>query len=165
MEAQNLTTPSVAIPLNARFLAEIFSLNVKTSANESAAHTSSELYQLLMDIRNWVDYPNADASAAWYRRRKAQEASVVLTKSTKHSLPTAAEKPWSISSWLWGAEAQTGSQSNSILKEVGAEIAESVQEHAGSHEDAANLAWMLATTNIGSPVAAVSLVAEDSLGH
>lgn len=157
-EDLSLTNYSVAIPLNARLLAELFSLNVKTSTNESAAHTSSELYTLLLNVRNWVDYPHADLSTMWYRRRKAQEASAVLTKSTKDSFSRAVEKPWSISSWLWGTEVEATSQSTSVLKDVGAEIAESIQQIAGSHEDSAKLAWMLATSNIGNPVAAVSAI-------
>ena len=55
---------SVAIPLNARFLGELFSLNVKTSTDTSAAHTSSELYKLLIEVSNWVDYPNADQAVS-----------------------------------------------------------------------------------------------------
>ena len=132
------------------------------TSNPSAAHTSSQLYKLLIDIRNWVDYPNADASALWYRRRKAQESARTLTSSTKTSLAHAVEKPWSFSTWLWGSETQTAVQGKSPLVDIGAEIAESVYKLAGNLDDASRLAWMLATNNVGSLVTAVSF-ADSSL--
>ena len=157
MLADMIPAYSVAIPLNARFLAELFSLNVKTSAKKSAAHTSAELYKLLIEVRNWVDYPNSDPAALWYRRRQAQESAVELTKTTKASISEGAPNYWALSSWLnWGTPTPDENQEPSALRDLGVMIAKSLQADGRSDEDVAQMAWMLAVSGVGTPVTAVS---------
>ena len=159
MLANMMPAYSVAIPLNARFLAELISLNVKTSAKKSAAHTSAELYKLLIEVRKWVDYPNSDPTALWYRRRKTQESAVELTKTMKASISEAAPKYKALSSWLnWGTATPDENQEPSALRDLGVMIAKSLQA-AGHHDaDVDQMAWMLAVSGSGTPVTAVSAI-------
>ena len=143
--------------MNARFLAELFNLNVKTSTNKSAAHTSAELYKLLIEVRNWVDYPNSDPTALWYRRRKAQESAVELTQTTKASIAQVAPAYWSLASvFNWGTATTDESRKPGVLKDLGLKIAKSLQTDGHDQEIVAQMAWMLAVSGVGRPVTAVS---------
>ena len=111
---------------------------------------------MLIEIRNWVDYPNSDPTSMWYRRRKAQESAVELTRTTKMSIPKAAAEPWSILSFFWGDQAKNDDQNLSTLRKLGASIAKSLQGLGRDEEETAQMAWMLAVSGVGTPVTAVS---------
>lgn len=143
--------------MNARFLAELFSLNVKTSSNKSAAHTSADLYKLLIEVRNWVDYPNSDPTALWYRRRKAQESAVELTKTTKASIAQVAPTYWSLASvFNWSTAVTDENQKPGVLRDLGLKITKSLQTNGHDQETVAQMTWMLAVSGVGRPVTAVS---------
>ena len=146
---------SVAIPLNARFLAELFCLNVKSrNSNPSGVHTPSELYKLLLEVRNWTSTASPDPAAQWYKRRKAQESALKLTESTSVSVSRAAG--WSISSWLWGSTPEGKCAEPANVKEVGADIVKSLRASGRSETEVAQTMWMMAVDGVGSPVTAVS---------
>ncbi|MCJ1452325.1 hypothetical protein MMC28_002667 [Mycoblastus sanguinarius] len=150
---------TVAIPLNARFLADLFCLNIKSSNNESGVHSASELYKFLLDIRSWTDTPNPDPAALWYTRRKAQERSVALTNSTSASVAKVVQKPWAIASWLpWGTTAKADYEEPQTVRDLGASIAKTVQADGGSEKDVAQIMWMLAVSGVGAPVTAFAEV-------
>ena len=133
-------------------------MNRKGNSNKWGAHTSSELYKMLIEVRNWIDYPNSDPTSKWYRRRKAQESAAELTRTTKISIPKAAAEPWAILSYFWGNQAKTQDENLSTLRKLGASIAKSLQELGRGEEDSAQMAWMLAVSGVGTPVTAVSLI-------
>ena len=131
---------------------------MKTSTNQSATHTSTELYKLLIEVRNWIDYPNSDPAALWYRRRKAQESAVELTKTTKSSI-FKAPTYWAFSSlFTWGTTTPDENKMPSTLKDLGVMIAKSLQAEGHNDEDVAQTAWMLAVSAVGTPVTAVSTI-------
>ena len=147
--------PSVAIPLNARFLAELFCLNVKSrNSNPSGVHTPSELYKLLLEVRNWTETASPDIAAQWYKRRKAQESGLKLTESTSVSVPRAAGR--AISSWLWGSTPNAEDAKPASVKEVGTDIVKSLRSGGRSETEVAQNMWMMAVSGVGSPVTAVS---------
>ena len=90
----------------------------------------------------------------WYRRRKAQESAAESTRTTKISIATA--EPWAIFSFLWGDQAKNEDENLSTLRKSGASIAKSLQGLGRGDEDTAQMAWMLATSVVGTPVTAVS---------
>lgn len=111
---------------------------------------------MLIEVRNWVDYPNSDPTSMWYRRRKAQESAAELTRTTKMSIPKAAAEPWAILSFFWGDQAKIEDQNLSTLRKLAASIAKSLQGLGQGEEDTAQMAWMLAVSGVGTPVTAVS---------
>ena len=113
---------------------------------------------MLIEVRNWIDYPNSDPTSKWYRRRKAQESAAELTRTTKISIPKAAAEPWAILSYFWGNQAKTQDENLSTLRKLGASIAKSLQGLGRGEEDSAQMAWMLAVSGVGTPVTAVSLM-------
>ncbi|KAL9062988.1 MAG: hypothetical protein Q9161_009671 [Pseudevernia consocians] len=147
----------VAIPLNARFLAELFCLNVKSrNSNPSGVHTPSELYKLLLEVRNWTSTASPDPAAQWYKRRKAQESALKLTESTSVSVSRAAG--WAISSWLWGSTPEGKCAEPANVKEVGADIVKSLRASGRSETEVAQTMWMMAVDGVGSPVTAITEV-------
>lgn len=85
---------SVAIPANVRFLADLCCLNVRTTSNKDGAHSASELYKMLLEVRAWLDAPDPDHAAKWYKRRKAEEHTNILTESTTESMAQPDPKTW-----------------------------------------------------------------------
>ena len=145
----------MAIPLNARFLAEMFCLNVKSrNGNPSGVHTPSEMYKLLLEVRNWTETASPDIAAQWYKRRKAQESALKLTESTSVSVPRAAGS--AISSWLWGSIPNAEDAKPTNVKEVGVDIVKSLRASGRSETEVAQNMWMMAVSGVGSPVTAVS---------
>ena len=146
---------SVAIPLNARFLAELFCLNVKSrNSKPHGVHTASEIYKILLDVHSWTDTANPDIASQWYKRRKAQESALKLTKSTSVSVPDAAG--WAVSSWLWRSGENEKDAEPANVKEVGTDIIKSLRAGGSSATDVAQIMWMMAVSGVGSPVTAVS---------
>ncbi|KAI1259137.1 heme peroxidase [Xylariaceae sp. FL1019] len=72
----------VAIPLNARMLADLFSLDLKCDENPDGVLEAPELYEHLLNIRTW-GANNNDPAQAWNRRRKAQESVHTIIKTTR----------------------------------------------------------------------------------
>ena len=79
-----------------------------------------------------------------------------MTESTKSSLSKVVEKPWAISSWLWGSNEVVQNQKAKTIKDLAAKIAKSLHEDGRNDEDAAQVAWMMAVSGAGNPVTAVS---------
>ena len=148
---------SVAIPVNVHLLADLFCLDVKTTSNEDGAHSASELYKMLLEVRAWLDAPDPDHASKWYKRRKAEEHSGPLTESTKAYITQLDSQTWgdSIKS-VFGFGATKAVQNPTLLRDVGAILARDALKKAKKPEEAARLMWMLAVTGVGSPVTAVS---------
>ncbi|KAL2037143.1 hypothetical protein N7G274_010139 [Stereocaulon virgatum] len=130
----------VAIPLKAHLLAELFSLNVKTSTNKSAAHSCAELYKLLIQIRNWVDYPSSDP---------------ITLASIVQVVPTY----WSLASvFNWSAGTTDENHKPNVLKDLGLKITKGLQTDSHDQEIVAQMAWMRAVSGVGRPVTAATEV-------
>ncbi len=124
------------------------------NSNPYGVFTASELYKLLLDVRNWTAMPDPDIAAQWYRRRKAQESALKLTESTSVSVRRAAG--WNISSWFWGSTANEQGAEPTSLKDIAADIIKSLRADKRSETDVAQTMWMMAVSGVGSPVTAVS---------
>ena len=147
---------SVAIPVNVRLLVNLFCLDVKTTSSEDGAHSASKLYKMLLEIRIWSDAPGPDHASKWYKRCKAEEHSGPLTDSTKESISQPDSQSWgdSIKSVFGFGATKTG-QKPTLLRDVGAIVARDALEKAKTPGEAARLMWMLAVTDVGSPITAV----------
>ncbi|KAI4241616.1 MAG: hypothetical protein L6R40_004448 [Gallowayella cf. fulva] len=146
---------SVAIPANVRFLADLCCLNVRTTSNKDGAHSASELYKMLLEVRAWLDAPDPDHAAKWYKRRKAEEHTNILTESTTESMAQPDPKTWTSVFSIFGYGAQKPNQGPTVLRDVGAIIAKDVCKAVPDPKDAAHLLWMLAVSGVGAPVTAV----------
>ncbi|KAL2006622.1 hypothetical protein VTN00DRAFT_9290 [Thermoascus crustaceus] len=71
----------VAIPLNTRLLADLFSMDLKTPENPNGSLNTATLYKYLMDVRVW-GFSNNDPALAWKRRMAAREGAEALTETT-----------------------------------------------------------------------------------
>ncbi|KAL8921768.1 MAG: hypothetical protein Q9208_005525 [Pyrenodesmia sp. 3 TL-2023] len=151
----------VAIPVNVRFLADLFCLNVRTTTNTEGAHAASELYKMLLEVRAWLDAPDPDHAAKWYKRRKAEEHTGPLTESTMASMAQLDSRTWSSSLMLmFGFGKQQSDQKPALLRDVGALMAKDILKTVTDPKDAAHLLWMLAVSGVGTPVTAIAEVLE-----
>ncbi|KAK4460577.1 Psi-producing oxygenase A [Cladorrhinum samala] len=74
----------LAIPLTARFLADLFYLDLRSDENTDGKLSATEVYRSLVDIHVWgLDGLTDDAANAWNRRRKAQEGLNLLAQTTE----------------------------------------------------------------------------------
>ncbi|KAL9020872.1 MAG: hypothetical protein Q9185_001943 [Variospora sp. 1 TL-2023] len=151
----------VAIPVNVRFLADLFCLNIRTTHTKNGVHSASELYKMLLEVRAWLDAPDADHAAKWYKRRKAEEHTGPLTESTMASMAQLNPKTWTTSLVsLFGFGAQKPGQKPALLRDVGALIAKDICKKVENPKEAAHLLWLLAVSGVGSPVTAIAEVLE-----
>ncbi|KAL8901933.1 MAG: hypothetical protein Q9207_004956, partial [Kuettlingeria erythrocarpa] len=151
----------VAIPVNARFLADLFCLNVRTTSNTEGVHSASELYKMLLEVRAWLDAPDPDHAAKWYKRRKAEEHTGPLTESTMVSMAQLDPKTWSSSLMsMFGFGTQPADQKPTLLRDLGALIAKDILKTVKDPNEAAHLLWMLAVSGVGTPVTAIAEVLE-----
>ena len=73
----------VAIPLNARLLADLFYFDLRTDdENPKGSLSYADVYKHLLNIRVW-GANNNDPGQAWNRRRWAQESAKVIINTTK----------------------------------------------------------------------------------
>ncbi|KAL8651032.1 MAG: hypothetical protein Q9210_003484 [Variospora velana] len=151
----------VAIPVNVRFLADLFCLNIQTTHNKNGVHSASELYKMLLEVRAWLDAPDPDHAAKWYKRRKAEEHTGPLTESTMASMAQLDPKTWTTSLVsLFGFGAEKPGQKPELLRDVGALIAKDICKQVENPKEAAHLLWLLAVSGVGSPVTAIAEVLE-----
>lgn len=74
----------LAIPLTARFLADLFYLDLRSDENTDGKLSATEVYRSLVDIHVWgLEGLTDDAANAWNRRRKAQEGLDLLAQTTE----------------------------------------------------------------------------------
>ncbi|KAL8970101.1 MAG: hypothetical protein Q9197_003992 [Variospora fuerteventurae] len=151
----------VAIPVNVRFLADLFCLNIRTTHTKNGVHSASELYKMLLEVRAWLDAPDPDHAAKWYKRRKAEEHTGPLTESTMASMAQLNPKTWTTSLVsLFGFGTQKPGQKPALLRDVGALIAKDISKKVENPKEAAHLLWLLAVSGVGSPVTAIAEVLE-----
>ncbi|KAK4169880.1 heme peroxidase [Cladorrhinum sp. PSN259] len=74
----------LAIPLTARFLSDLFYLDLRSEENTDGKLSATEVYRSLVDVNTWgVEGLTDDTANAFNRRRKAQEALNLLVPTTE----------------------------------------------------------------------------------
>ena len=152
-------TYSVAIPLNARLLADLFYLDLNTTENPHGTLDTPKFYKALLDIRIW-GVNNNDPGISWNRRRWASEAAQAITDSTRELVRSvAADKAsfglFGIVTSLFTATRRTAVKEGS-LRWCGKQIVEKLLAAGKSVEDVADILWLTAFGGIGVPVTYVS---------
>ncbi len=153
---------SLAIPVNARVLADIFSLDLNGEENPKGVHNEAEIYRYLLDIRVW-GFVNNDPALAWNRRRWATEAATILSESTQkvvsriqaERLPKGIfDKLQSILPWQNdGAKTKQGS-----MRWYGSYVVSEFLSAGKSVKDVSDILWLTAVGGVG---VVVSLVSQD----
>ncbi|KAK4223785.1 heme peroxidase [Podospora fimiseda] len=73
----------LVIPLTARFLGDLFYLDLRSEENTDGKLSNTEVYRSLVDLNTWgMEGLTDDAAFAWNRRRYAQEALDLLGSTT-----------------------------------------------------------------------------------
>ena len=148
-------TCSIAIPLNARLLADLFYLDLNTTENPNGSMDIPQFYKALLDIRIW-GVNNNDPGIAWNRRRWASEAAQAITSSARELVRSvAADKAslglFGIVTSLFTATRRTAVKEGS-LRWCGKQIVEKLLAAGKSVEDVADILWLTAFGGIGVPV-------------
>ncbi|KAL8756458.1 MAG: hypothetical protein Q9184_004502, partial [Pyrenodesmia sp. 2 TL-2023] len=114
---------------------------------------------MLLEVRAWLDAPDPDHAAKWYKRRKAEEHTGPLTESTMASMAQLDPKTWSSSLMsMFDFGKQQPDQKPGLLRDVGALVATDILKTVKDSNQAAHLLWMLAVSGVGTPVTAIAEV-------
>ena len=146
----------IAIPLNARLLADIFYFDLKTPENPKGSLCEADLYKHLSNIRTW-GANNNDPALAWNRRRWAREGADIMIKSTKELVNDAVHGPPRslLSFFASSLMARKGSVKNGSLRSCGLKIVETLLEgYGGSIDKTVDALWLNAFGAIAVPVTA-----------
>lgn len=154
----SLTYSSVAIPLNARILADIFLLDLQTKENPDGSLNTSTLYKHLVNVRIW-GFNNNDVGLAWRRRMWAREGALALTQSTMTTVEGITRDAYSstLLGFFFGRRstrpswAQAGS-----LRHYGAQVVRKLLEAGKTPAQVADICWLTALAGVGVPVGVVS---------
>lgn len=153
----------VAIPLNARMLADLFYLDMKSEENPRGSLETVDFYQHLLNIRVW-GFNNNDPGLAFNRRRYAQEGAQALTASTLSLVQDVAHEKNSgglaayLASKTYGGEVpRKASLKPGSLRSAGHRMVEEFLARGESVERTADTCWLTSFGGIGVVVTAVSL--------
>lgn len=161
---------SVAISVNARMLGDLFCLDLNTDENPRGEHSTAELYKYLLDVRVW-GFNNNDPGLAWNRRRYAQEAAVILSKSTEkllakvraEKLPRAfVDKLKSILPWQEADKSHVPKQGS--LRWYGTYVVSELFEAGKTVKEVSDIMWLTALAGVGVNVALVRVVPRACIG-
>lgn len=145
--------------MNARVLGDLFSLDLNGDENPKGVHNESDIYRLLLDIRIWSFFNN-DPALAWNRRRWANEAATIISKSTEEVVsrvradraPKAFfDKVKTVLPWH-GDQAKTKEGS---LRWYGSYVASELLSAGKTVKETSDILWM---TALGGVAVTVSLV-------
>ncbi|KAB8342814.1 hypothetical protein FH972_022412 [Carpinus fangiana] len=147
----------VAIPLNARLLADLFYMDMASDENPRGSLSASEFYKNLLAIRVW-GVNNNDPAMALNRRRWAQESAKIITDTTRTLVNEVAGfgRTGIMSSLasLFQAPARTNNLKSSSLRSCGRKLVEGFLAEGISPEQTADYLWLTSFGGIGVPVAA-----------
>lgn len=147
-----LTNSSVAIPLNARIMADLFCLDMKTPENESGSMNAATVYKHLMNVRTW-GFNNNDPGLMLQRRKWASESAEALVKTT---LKVVNEQAQPQKTHILGS--LTGNkQSVSTLRWYGNNVAKQMMEMDMTAAETAEVCWLTAVGGVGAPVGLVRI--------
>ncbi|PYH67779.1 peroxidase/cytochrome P450 family protein [Aspergillus vadensis CBS 113365] len=141
----------VAIPLNARIMADLFCLDMKTPENESGSMNAATVYKHLMNVRTW-GFNNNDPGLMLQRRKWASESAEALVKTTLKVVNEQAQpqKTHMLAS-LTGHK-----QSVSTLRWYGNNVAKQMMEMDMTAAETAEICWLTAVGGVGAPVGLIA---------
>ncbi|ORY68274.1 heme peroxidase [Pseudomassariella vexata] len=155
----------VAIPVNARLVADMYCLDLITDENPSGTISNSEMYKLLMDLRVW-SFLNVDEALKWNRRRWAQQAAAKLTRTTTQLSSTVLHEQnclfGALNPHLFGLHVDRPNKTKpGSMREYGRRfVTELVQTAGKTPEETVDLQWLMAYGGIGGPVTQFAQVLE-----
>ncbi|KAG9253116.1 linoleate diol synthase, partial [Emericellopsis atlantica] len=144
----------VAIPLNARLLADLFYLDMRSDENPTGSLSSTELYRHLINLRIWC-INNDDPAQAWNRRRRAQEGAKVMTKSTRQLVDEVVLNRgygFGITNALSHVASRRAYLKKGSLRSCGYQLAEQLLAQGSSSERATDELYLSAFAGVGVPV-------------
>jgi len=149
----------VAIPLNARFLADLFYFDLVSDENPSGTLSAAELYKHLLNIRIW-GVNNNDPAQAWTRRRRAQEGTKLVADSTR-KLVDEVVRGRGLGLGIVQAVSDRLSRRASIkknsLRDCGYHLVDELLSQGNSAERVVDCLWLTAFGGIGVAVTTVSI--------
>ncbi|KAM0454878.1 hypothetical protein ACHAPV_008252 [Trichoderma viride] len=136
----------VAIPLNARFLGDLFYFDLKSDVNKNGVLTNVELYRHLLNIRLW-GVNNNDPGQAWNRRRHARDSANVIIDTTRKLV----DEVKSRSSIFFGHHTipSVNDPKPGSLRACGLKIVEKFLEQGTSPEQVVDNMWLTAFGAVG----------------
>ncbi|KAI0534535.1 heme peroxidase [Xylaria digitata] len=144
----------IAIPLNARLLADTFYLDLKSDENPDGVHNTTDLYTHLLNLRIW-GFNNNDPAQAWNRRRRAQEGAKALIDSTR-KLVDEVVRGRGLGLGLATALSNTFSRKAYIkkdsLRSCGYQIVDELLAQGNSAERVTDILWLTAFGGVAAPV-------------
>ena len=158
----SLTTCSVAIPVNAHMLANIFCLDLKSQENPLGSLSIADLYKHLLNVRIW-GFNNNDPGMAWRRRAWASEGAAVMTKTTEVMIEGVAyESKWKgLIGWLISRSPRPSRAKEGSLAWYGRQIAKQLMAAGKTESEVAEINWLTALAGVGIPVNVVSHSCKD----
>ncbi|KAI2620829.1 heme peroxidase [Xylaria nigripes] len=144
----------IAVPLNARLLADLFYFDVKSDENPGGKLDVVEFYEHLQNVRTWGSN-NIDPGQAWNRRRLAQESVQVLVKTSR---PLIDEVALGRGVGLGLAEALSKVVTRKVhlkknsLRSTGLQLISELLSQGKSAEHVTDVTWLTAFGGIGTPV-------------
>ena len=152
-----LTMRSVAIPVNAHMLANLFCLDLKSNHNPLGSLNIAELYGHLINVRIW-GFNNNDPGMAWRRRGWAQESATVLTKTTREMIDgVASVRNWNPLKWLFSSVSRPNRAKEGTLAWYGRQMAKELITAGKTKDEVSEICWLTAFAGVGVPVSVVSL--------
>ncbi|GLA37646.1 hypothetical protein AnigIFM63309_004597 [Aspergillus niger] len=142
----------VAIPLNARIMADLFCLDMKSPENESGSMNAATVYKHLMNVRTW-GFNNTDPGLMLQRRKWASESAEALVKTT---LKVVNEQAQPQKTHLLGK--LTGYQQSEVstLRWYGNNVAKQMMEMDMTAAETAEVCWLTAVGGVGAPVGLIA---------
>ncbi|GAP85595.1 putative linoleate diol synthase [Rosellinia necatrix] len=146
----------VAIPLNARLLADLFYFDLKSDENPDGSLGTAELYRHLLNIRIW-GVNNNDPAQAWNRRRRAQEGAKAISETTRKLVDEVVRSRGlglGIASALSNTFTRKAYLKKDSLRSCGLKLVEEFLAQGNSAERVTDNLWLAAFGGIGTPVTA-----------
>ncbi|KAG2416425.1 hypothetical protein HFD88_007640 [Aspergillus terreus] len=155
----------VAIPLNARIMADLFCLDMKTPENPTGSMNAATVYRHLMNVRIW-GFNNNDPALMLQRRKWAIESAEALIETTRKLVNEQAQPAQS------GVlkNLMTRRQATGTLRWYGNNVAKEMMEMGMSAEEVADICWLTAIGGVGTPSGVVANVLQyyfryENIGH
>ncbi|KAI9146726.1 Psi-producing oxygenase A [Paramyrothecium foliicola] len=141
----------IAIPLNARFLADLCYFDLRSEENPEGTLSVAELYKSMANIRI-LTTNNSDAAEAWNRRRRAAEGAKVIIDSTRKLVDEVVSSRGfglGISSALHKKFSRQAYIKNNSLRSLGFKLVDALLAQGNSSENVVDQLWLMAFGGIG----------------
>ena len=152
-----LILDSVAIPVNARILADIFALDLQTKENPNGSLNMATLYKHLVNVRIW-GFNNNDVGMAWRRRMWAREGAMALTESTLatvEGIKRDADAKTLLGFLFSRRSARPNWAKPGSLRHYGTRVVQDLLAAGKTTAQVADICWLTALAGVSVPVGAV----------